>query len=213
MTSSETLAKEKESSNVVLSVGKGAGKGALKAASAGVGFFKDFLKFLNKGNVIDLATGVVIGGAFTNIVNSIVNDLFAPIIGIATGKVNFAETFLPLKWNDTNMSMKDISRKYPTREAAAAAGVVTLNYGNFLQTLINFIIVGFCVYFVVKLVSAVWRKSEETSTDWPCPRCKQLNKLGATKCMFCCEDPIYPEDVDPELYIKDPEAAIEKKNN
>jgi len=211
MSSSETLGKP-NNSNVVLSVGKGAGKGALKAATAGVGFFKDFLKFLNKGNVIDLATGVVIGGAFTNIVNSIVNDLFAPIIGIATGKVNFAETFVPIQWNKDNMTWEQ-ARDFKTREAAAAAGVVTLNYGSFIQTLINFIIVGFCVYLVVKLVSAVWRKSEEASTDWPCPRCKQMNKLGATKCMYCCEDPIYPEDVDPELYIKDPEAALEKKTN
>jgi len=85
MTSSETLNKE----NVVLSVGKGATQGAKKA----VGFFKDFLQFLNKGNVIDLATGVVIGGAFTKIVDSIVNDLFAPFIGLATGSVNLSELY------------------------------------------------------------------------------------------------------------------------
>jgi len=197
MTSSETLNKE---SNVVLSVGKG----ALKGATKGVGFFKDFLKFINKGNVIDLATGVVIGAAFTKIVNSIVDDLFSPIIGLATGKVDFTETFAVLKAGNKT--------KYSTREEAKNDGAVTLNYGNFLQTLINFIIVGFCVYLVVKLVSVVWRKSEEASTDWPCPRCKQMNKLGATKCCACCEDPIYPEDVDPELYIKDPEAALKKEN-
>jgi len=208
MTSSETLNKE---SNVVLSVGKGVGKGATRAATYGVSFFKDFLQFLNKGNVIDLATGVVIGGAFTKIVDSIVNDLFAPVIGLATGKVNLAETFwkMVVPGNITDAEVDKIK----TRADAAKAGIVTLNYGNFLQTIINFIIVGFCVFLVVKLVSAVWRKSEETSTDWPCPRCKQSNKLGATKCMHCCEDPIYPEDVDPELYIKDPEAALEKKNN
>jgi len=208
MTSSETLNKE---SNVVLTVGKGVGKGATKAASAGVGFFKDFLKFLNKGNVIDLATGVVIGGAFTNIVNSIVNDLFSPIIGIATGKVTLSEKFWKMK-NPEGMTDAQAAA-IKTREEASKAGMITLNYGNFIQTIINFIIIGFCVFLVVKMVSLVWKKSEETSTDWPCPRCKQLNKLGATKCMHCCEDPIYPEDVDPELYIKDPEAALEKKNN
>jgi len=208
MTSSETLNKE---SNVVLSVGKGVGKGTTKAASVGVGFFKDFLKFLNKGNVIDLATGVVIGAAFTGIVNSIVNDLFSPIIGIATGNVSLTEKFWKIN-HPKNISDSAYDGAN-TREEAAKLGIITLNYGNFIQTVINFIIVGFCVFLVVKLVSVVWKKSEETSTDWPCPRCKQLNKLGATKCMYCCEDPIYPEDVDPELYIKDPEAAIEKKNN
>ncbi|OUM62946.1 hypothetical protein PIROE2DRAFT_51588 [Piromyces sp. E2] len=201
MTSSETLNKE---SNVVLSVGKGATKGAKKA----VGFFKDFLQFLNKGNVIDLATGVVIGGAFTKIVDSIVNDLFAPILGLATGKVNLAETFVVMKRPD-NVT-EEQAKAANTRADAAKLGLVTLNYGNFIQSIINFIIIGFCVYLVVKLVSAVWRKSEETSTDWPCPRCKQMNKLGATKCSSCCEDPIYPPDVDHELYKTDPEAALKK---
>jgi len=200
MTSSETLNKE---NNVVLSVGKGATRGAKKA----VGFFKDFLQFLNKGNVIDLATGVVIGGAFTKIVDSIVNDLFAPLIGLATGSVNLAELYAVIKRDNVT---DEVLKTIKTRADAAKYGVVTLNYGNFIQTIINFIIIGFCVYLVVKLVSLVWKKSEETSTDWPCPRCKQLNKLGATKCMACCEDPIYPPDVDHDLYIKDPEAALKK---
>jgi large conductance mechanosensitive channel len=201
MTSSETLNKE----NVVLSVGKGATKGAKKA----VGFFKDFLQFLNKGNVIDLATGVVIGGAFTKIVDSIVNDLFAPIIGlISNNKRNLSELFAVIHTPSGVSSEARAAAK--TREEAHKLGLVTIDYGNFLQTIINFIIIGFCVYLVVKLVSLVWRKSEETSTDWPCPRCKQMNKLGATKCMACCEDPIYPPDVDHELYMTDPEAAMKK---
>ncbi|ORX45008.1 gated mechanosensitive channel [Piromyces finnis] len=205
MTSSETLNKE----NVVLSVGKGVGKGATKGAKKAVGFFKDFLQFLNKGNVIDLATGVVIGSAFSKIVDSIVNDLFAPIIGLATGKVNLAETYAILpSGNDT--ITEEQKKAVHTREDAKKLGLITLNYGNFIQTIINFIIIGFCVYLVVKLVSVIWRKSEETSTDWPCPRCKQMNKLGATRCCACCEDPIYPPDVDHELYQKDPEAAIKK---
>jgi len=154
MTSSETLNKE---SNVVLSVGKGVGKGATRAASAGVGFFKDFLKFLNKGNVIDLATGVVIGAAFTNIVNSIVNDLFSPVIGLATGHVSLTEKIWKIGKPD-NLTDAEIA-KINTREDAAKAGIITLNYGNFLQTVINFVIVGFCVFLVVKLVSCVWKKS------------------------------------------------------
>lgn len=197
MTSSETLNKD---AGVVVSVGKG----ATKVASKGVGFFKDFIKFLNKGNVIDLATGVVIGTAFTAIVNSIVNDFFSPLIGLATSGVSLTEKFWCVKAG--NDSRKD----YKTRDEASKAGAVTINYGNFLQSLINFVIVGFCVYLVIKLVSLVWKKEEEISTDWPCPRCKQMNKLGATKCYACGEDPIYPEDVDPELYLKDPEAAVKK---
>jgi len=200
MTSSETLNKE----NVVLSVGKGATQGAKKA----VGFFKDFLQFLNKGNVIDLATGVVIGGAFTKIVDSIVNDLFAPFIGLATGSVNLSELYAVIHTPE-NVT-KEAKKLVRTREEAHKLGLVTVDYGNFIQAIINFIIIGLCVFLVVKLVSAVWRKSEETSTDWPCPRCKQMNKLGATKCMACCEDPIYPPDVDHDLYVKDPEAALKK---
>ncbi|KAG4101007.1 gated mechanosensitive channel [Neocallimastix lanati (nom. inval.)] len=200
MTSSETLNKD---GGVVLSVGKG----ATKVASKGVGFFKDFIKFLNKGNVIDLATGVVIGTAFTNIVNSIVNDFFSPIIGLITRGKTLTEKF----WVVDHGNATD-GTKFRTREEAAKYGAVTINFGNFLQTLINFVIVGFCVFLVIKLVSAVWKKEEEISTDWPCPRCKQLNKLGATKCYACGEDPIYPEDVDPELYLKDPEAALKKDN-
>ena len=198
MTSSETVNKDQ---NVVLSVGKG----ATKVASTGISFFKDFIKFLNKGNVIDLATGVVIGTAFTNIVNSIVNDFFSPVIGYLTSGKSLTEKFWTITHgNDTE------KRDYTTRSEAAKYGAVTINYGNFLQTLINFVIVGFCVYLVIKLVSLVWKKEEEISTDWPCPRCKQMNKLGATKCYACGEDPIYPEDVDPELYLKDPEAAVKK---
>ncbi|ORX81888.1 MscL-domain-containing protein [Anaeromyces robustus] len=200
MTSSETLNKDK---NVILSVGKG----AIKGASVGVSFFKDFLNFINKGNVIDLATGVVIGGAFTKIVDSIVGDLFSPIIGLATGSVNLSENFITICNKDSCKG-----QKYNTREEAAKGGAVTFNWGNFVQTLINFIIIGLCVYFVVKLVGLVWRKQEEISTDWPCPRCKAMNKLGATRCFSCHEDPICPENVDLELYKKDPEAAMKKEN-
>jgi large conductance mechanosensitive channel len=193
--------------NVVLNVGKT----ALKGASVGVSFFKDFLNFIDKGNVIDLATGVVIGGAFTKIVDSIVGDLFSPILGLATGGVNLSESFSVISRGKCNITECE-KVTFPTRAEAAKAGVVTLNWGNFIQTLINFLIIGLCVYFVVKLVGLVWRKQEEVSTDWPCPRCKQMNKLGATKCSSCCEDPICPDDVDLELYMKDPEAALKKAN-
>lgn len=180
--------------DLILSVGKLGVKGATQA----VGFFQDFLKFINKGNVVDLAVGVVIGNAFTKIVNSLVTDIFSPLIGLATQGVSLIEVFVVLRCNTTIAENENFS----TRDEAKKAGCVTLDYGNFIQNIINFIIVGFCVYLIVKLISIVWKKEETKSTDWPCPRCMSLNKLGATRCAFCTADPIIPEGEDEMEYLK-----------
>ena len=97
-----------------------------------MGFLKEFKDFAMRGNVVDMAVGVVIGGAFGKIVTSLVNDVFMPIVGLAVGGVDFSSLFVQLG---------DFDKKYETLEAAKEAGVATLNYGNFLQVTFDFIIV------------------------------------------------------------------------
>ena len=101
--------------------------------------FSEFKTFIMRGNVMDLAVGIVIGAAFTTVVNSFVNDLLMPPIGLALGKVDFANLFVSLS-----------GQPYPSVAAAKAAGAPTLNYGMFINNVINFLIVGFVVFLIVK---------------------------------------------------------------
>ena len=109
-------------------------------------WIEDFKKFLMRGNVIDLAVAVVIGAAFTGIVTSLVSNIINPIIGIATGGVDLSGHFVTLK-----------GKSEPTLAAAKTAGAVTLNYGVFLNALIYFFIVAFVVFWMVRLVSKLYR--------------------------------------------------------
>ncbi|KAL1916507.1 uncharacterized protein VTP21DRAFT_5698 [Calcarisporiella thermophila] len=138
------------------------------------GFWSDYRKFIDRGNVIDLAVGVVVGTAFTNIVNSIVNDLFTPILGLVTRR-NFEELFA------TNTK-----EKYNTRAEALANGAVVIPYGRFLQVVINFIIVSVIVFFFVKAIEVLRRKPKpEVPEDKDCPYCmKTIHKL-ALRCEHC----------------------------
>ncbi len=107
--------------------------------------WKEFKEFVNKGNALDLAVGVVIGAAFGKIVNSLVNDIIMPLVGLLTGGVNFATRFIVLTGGD-----------YPTVEAARAAGQPTLAYGLFLNAIVEFFIVAFSIFLVVRQVNR-WR--------------------------------------------------------
>src|SRR5215475_10453432 len=102
----------------------------------------DFKAFLMRGNVVDLAVAVVIGAAFGAIVTSFVNDILMPPVGLALGRVNFADLFINLS-----------GQAYPTLAAAKAAGAATINYGVFINTVINFVIVAFAVFLLVKQVN------------------------------------------------------------
>lgn len=104
--------------------------------------FKEFKEFAVKGNVVDLAVGVVIGGAFGKIVTSMVNDIIMPIIGVITGGVNF--TYL----------------SYPLKEAEGNVPAVTLNYGNFIQNVIDFLIISFSIFLFIKLISKLKREKK-----------------------------------------------------
>jgi large conductance mechanosensitive channel len=113
------------------------------------GWLADFQAFIMRGNVVDLAVGIIIGAAFTTIVQSLVKDVFNPIIGLLTGGVDFSDLFLTIKGTPA-----------PTLEAARKAGAVTINYGLFLNAVFQFLIVAFVVFWLVKVMTRFTRKAE-----------------------------------------------------
>jgi large conductance mechanosensitive channel len=136
---------------------------------------KDFRAFLMRGNVVDLAVAVVIGAAFGAIVTSFVNDILMPPIGRVFGGVNFADLFVTLSGG-----------AYPSLAAAKAAGAATLNYGVFLNTIINFVIVGFAVFLVVRLIERLRAKPTPASPSTKeCPQCATAIPLRAVRCPHC----------------------------
>lgn len=142
-------------------------------------FFEEFKKFCTKGNILELATGVMIGGAFTTIVNSLVNDMLMPVIGLVTGGVNLSGLFVALD-----------GQQYVSIDAAKEAGVGTLNYGAFIQNIINFLIIAFCVFLFVKFMSKLMPKKEAAPAKPArlCPYCKQPVHDEAVKCQHCGSD-------------------------
>ena len=138
--------------------------------------FDEFKRFCTKGNILELATGVMIGGAFSTIVNSLVNDMLMPLIGLITGGINLSGLFVAL----------DL-QSYASIEAAKEAGVGTLNYGACLQAVINFLIIAFCVFLFVKAMAKIMPKKEEPpkKQDRLCPYCKMVVHDEAVKCGHC----------------------------
>lgn len=138
--------------------------------------FKDFKAFALKGNVVDLAVAVIIGGAFGKIVSSLVNDLIMPIIGQLIGGVDFSNMFYSFD-----------GLKYATPEAAEAAGVATINYGMFINTIIEFVIIAFSIFLVVRLLSKLSKKEEvvEEITTKNCEFCFTEIPIEATRCPHC----------------------------
>jgi large conductance mechanosensitive channel len=146
--------------------------------------FKEFKEFALKGNVLDLAVGIVIGAAFTTIVNSFVADIIMPPIGLLLGKVDFANLFVVLKEGK-------VAGPYPSLAAAKAAGAVSMNIGLFLNAVISFFIVAFSVFLIVKSFNQLRRKKETTPepvTTKSCPRCLSVIPVGATRCPHCTSE-------------------------
>jgi large conductance mechanosensitive channel len=137
---------------------------------------KEFKEFAMRGNVVDLAVGVIIGAAFGKIVSSLVEDVIMPPIGQLLGHVNFSGLFINLS-----------GKTYETLEAAKAAGAPTLNYGIFLNNVINFLIVAFAVFLVVHQVNRWTRKPEAPAapTTKDCPQCALAIPLAAKRCGHC----------------------------
>jgi large conductance mechanosensitive channel len=135
----------------------------------------EFKKFIMRGNVLDLAVGVVIGAAFGKIVASLVSDLLMPVIGLALGKVDFSGLFISLN-----------GESYANLAAAKAAKAPTLNYGLFINTVIEFLIVAFAIFMVIKVANK-FQKAEPVAapTTKDCPQCCTAIPLAAKRCPAC----------------------------
>jgi large conductance mechanosensitive channel len=136
--------------------------------------FNEFKQFIMRGNVVDLAIAVVIGAAFGKIITSFVEDILMPPIGLALGNVDFSNLFI-------NLSDKD----FPSVAAAKAAGAATLNYGIFLNNILNFVIIAFAIFILVKQVNRLQKPAPAPPATKDCPHCLSPVPLKATKCAHC----------------------------
>lgn len=142
--------------------------------------WKDFKAFVMRGNVMDLAVGVVIGAAFGAIVKSLVDDILMPPIGLLTRGLDFSNQFILLK------AGSKAAPPYPTVAAAHDAGAVTLNYGAFINSLISFLIVAAAIFIVIRLVNRLYQKPAPATPDTaPCPFCTMTVSRQATRCPHC----------------------------
>lgn len=141
--------------------------------------WKEFKEFAVKGNAIDLAVGVIIGAAFGGIVNSLVKDILMPPLGLLTGGLDFSNKFLILKDAPGG-------GVFHTAADAAKAGAVTWNYGNFTTLIINFVIVAFCIFLVVKAMNKMKKPSPTAApVAKDCPACAMSIPIKATRCPHC----------------------------
>lgn len=130
-------------------------------------FAKEFKEFISRGNVMDLAVGVIIGGAFTAIVNSLVNDIVMPVLSLITGGFDFTELCIKLGEGE---------------EAAS------LNYGSFISAIINFVLIAIVIFLIIKAINKVSKKKEAEPTTKECPFCQEKISIKATKCPHCTSD-------------------------
>lgn len=148
------------------------------------GFIKEFKEFAMRGNVVDLAVGVVIGGAFGKIVTSIVNDVIMPPIGLLLGGVNFKDLIIRLK---PDMKMPDGS-KINTLAEANTVGAPVIAIGQFVSTIIDFLIIAFCIFLLVKGINWLKREKKEPApekTTKECPYCLSEIPKAASRCSQC----------------------------
>jgi large conductance mechanosensitive channel len=141
---------------------------------------KEFRDFAMRGNVVDMAVGVIIGGAFGAIVSSIVADVIMPPIGLLLGGVDFANLFVVLKEGAA-------AGPYAALTEAQKAGAVTVNYGVFLNKVISFLIVAFSVFLLVKGVNSLVRQKPADPTTKECPQCLSTIAIRATRCSHCTQ--------------------------
>jgi len=144
--------------------------------------FKEFKEFAMKGNVIDMAIGIIIGAAFGTIIKSLVDDVLMPPIGLLLGNVDFSNLFLTIKEGK-------VAAPYASLAAAKAAGAVTVNIGVFINTIISFLIVVFSVFLVIKNINRLKKEpppADPTTKD--CPFCLSAIPIKATRCPQCTSD-------------------------
>lgn len=144
--------------------------------------FQEFKTFAMRGNVVDMAVGIIIGGAFGTIVKSLVSDVIMPPIGLLLGGVDFSNLFITLKEGAT-------AGPYATLAVAQAAGAVTISYGLFMNAVISFLIVAFAVFLLIKGINNLQReKPAEQATTKQCPYCFSSIALQATRCPNCTSE-------------------------
>ena len=154
-------------------------------------FVKEFKEFISKGNVVDMAVGVVVGGAFGKIVTSLVSDLIMPLVGLATGGGSLKDMFVVL---GDKTGFDPATMTTPT--LATEAGFATFNYGNFIQTILDFILIALSIFLVIKVMAVMKTKlSKEKKEEEPapattkkCPFCYSEIAIEAVKCPNCTSD-------------------------
>ncbi len=151
-------------------------------AGKGKGLAAEFREFIMRGNVLDMAVGVIIGGAFQKIISSLVDDIIMPFISIITGGIDFNNMFFTLDGGT-----------YSTLEAAKEAGAVTVNYGTFITVVINFLLMAVVIFALVKVMNGVTNKFNKEQEEAPattkiCPRCKTEIPIDATRCPHCTSE-------------------------
>jgi large conductance mechanosensitive channel len=143
---------------------------------------KEFKEFAMRGNVVDMAVGIIIGAAFGLITKSLVNDVLMPPIGLLLGDVDFANLFVVIKEGAT------AAAPYASLDLAKEAGAVTINYGVLINTIINFVIIAFAVFLVIRGLNRLKREEEappEEPTTKDCPQCLSSIPIAATRCAHC----------------------------
>ncbi len=145
--------------------------------------FKEFKEFAMRGNVVDMAVGIVIGAAFGGIVNSFVSDVIMPPVGLFLGSVDFSSLFLVLKEGK-------VAGPYESLALAKTAGAVTLNYGVFFNTIISFLIISFAVFLLIKNINRMKKKEDASAvpTTKECPYCLSAVPLKAVRCPQCTSE-------------------------
>lgn len=146
--------------------------------------FKEFKEFAMRGNVVDMAVGIIIGAAFGTIVKSLVADIIMPPIGLLLGNVDFSNLFIVLKDGA-------VAGPYSALAEAQKAGAVTLNYGLFINTIISFLIVAFAIFILIRGLNKLKREEkapEEEPTTKDCPHCLSSIPIKATRCAFCTSE-------------------------
>ncbi len=139
--------------------------------------FREFKEFMTRGNVLDLAIGIIMGGAFGTIVSSLVKDVIMPPIGLLLGKVNFDALYINLS-GDTFASL----------EEARKAGAPVIAYGAFINAVVSFVIIGFVVFLIVRAVNRLRRGPEEAPTTRACPFCTEEIAIAARRCPHCTSE-------------------------
>ena len=145
---------------------------------------KEFKEFAMRGNVVDMAVGIIIGAAFGTIVKSLIADIIMPPIGLLLGNVDFSNLFLVIKQGAS-------AGPFATVAEAQKAGAVTINYGAFINTVISFLVVAFSVFILIRGMNKLKREEEAVPgepTTKECPRCFSTISINATRCAFCTSE-------------------------